>query len=74
MHPFYPVFWTLTATSLVVKAYDDGKTRTPPANVVSAMLNATITSSTVGGPAMTNAITGEIYRTRLGEHVLPTKK
>jgi hypothetical protein len=66
MNPFYRsavVFSTLGA--LVVKAYDDGKTNTPPANVVGQMLTATA-SSTTSIIVVANTITGAVHDTWLG--------
>jgi hypothetical protein len=69
MNPFYRsaiVIGTLSA--LVVKAYDDGKTSSPPANVVSQMLAASASSS--GATlVVVNTITGAIYDTWFGHSI-----
>jgi hypothetical protein len=57
------VFGTLGA--LAVKAYDDGKTKSPPANVVGQMLAAT-TSSAAASVVVANTITGAFYDTWFG--------
>jgi hypothetical protein len=41
MNPFYrSAIVAGTIGALVAKAYDDGKTNTPPANVLTSLLNA----------------------------------
>jgi hypothetical protein len=57
--------WPAPPGALVVKAYDDGKTNTPPANVLSSLLNAGSTTSTAT-VVVVNTITGAIYDTWLG--------
>jgi hypothetical protein len=72
MNPFYRsavVFSTLGA--LVVKAYDDGKTSLPPANVFTMLVTAGSTTS-IATVVVVNAITGAIYDTWLG-HTDPTR-
>jgi hypothetical protein len=69
MNPYYRsaiVFATLGG--LAVKAYDDGETSSPPANVVGQMLAAT-TSSTTATIVVANTITGAIYDTWFGRNI-----
>jgi hypothetical protein len=73
MNPFYPPAIVLCALSaLAVKAYDQGKTGSPPASVVGQMLAVSAASSTVAIMSSTaaivvaNTITGAIYDTWLG--------
>jgi hypothetical protein len=62
MNPYYLVTVSLaTITTIAVSAFDHGKTGTPPHSVVSQLLHAGSSSSTVGH--MTNAITGVVYWT-----------
>jgi hypothetical protein len=62
MNPFYRVAVSLsTITTIVVSAYDGGKTGKPPGSVVKVLLGATATSSSSPADLMTNAITGAIY-------------
>jgi hypothetical protein len=66
MNPFYRsaiVFGILGA--LAVRAYDDGKTRSPPANVVGHMLSDAAGSS-AAALVVANTITGAMYDTWLG--------
>lgn len=66
MNPFYrSAIAAGTLRALVVKAYDDGKTSSPPANVVSHMLAASSTSTTAT-LVVVNMITGALYDTWLG--------
>jgi hypothetical protein len=66
MNPFYlAVIVGTTLSGLVVKAYDNGKTNTPPANVVASMLTAGSTA-TIAAAVVANAINGALYDTMLG--------
>jgi hypothetical protein len=73
MNPFYRsavVFGTLGA--LAVKAYDDGKTKTPPASVVGQLLSvnaassSTVNMSSTATIVVVNTITGALYDTWFG--------
>jgi hypothetical protein len=74
MNPFYrSAIAATTLGALVVKAYDDGKTSSPPANVIGAMLSvgsSATTSSIVISTAtiaIANTITGAVYETWFGQ-------
>jgi hypothetical protein len=66
MNPFYrSAIVAGTIGALVVKAYDDGKTSSPPANVISHMLAVASTASAASA-VVVNTITGAIYDTWFG--------
>jgi hypothetical protein len=76
MNPIYrTVIVCGTLGALAVKAYDEGKTSAPPANVVGQMLSVTavstasVVSSSTATVVVANTITGAIHDTRFGHSV-----
>jgi hypothetical protein len=66
VNPFYTnAVIAVTVSALVVKAYDEGKTSAPPANVIGQMLVAASTAGTAT-VVVANTISGAIYDTWLG--------
>ena len=76
MNPFYvPAIILGTASALVLKAYDDGKTSSPPANIIGQMLTATIASTTATATAtlvVVDTIIGAVYDTQFGRTLAGT--
>jgi hypothetical protein len=66
VNPFYAnAVIAVTVSALVLKAYDAGKTSSPPANVIGQMLTAAVPSTTAS-VVVVNTISGAIYDTWLG--------
>ena len=68
MQPIKPIVCCVTLMSLVVVPFDHGRTKTPPANVVGAMLSVGSTAATNIG-MVADAMLGRVYDTNFGHGV-----
>ena len=73
MNPFLvPTIATITIASMVVAACDEGRSRTPPANVVGHMMLAATSgtaANTIVGTMVVNTILNQVYDTTVSRHL-----